>query len=62
MQMINRRIADRLGEYEPEVRDLAVRAVELSQTHSEGAVVEQLSALIRQATSAAEEASTDHDS
>ena len=44
---INILITDKLNRYPPEVRELAIRAVQLSEMFSEAAVVDQLLALVR---------------
>jgi hypothetical protein len=43
---VNRRIAERLGEYPEAVSELAMRAIELSETMSENDVFEQLQQLV----------------
>ncbi len=44
---INGLIIERLGAYPPAVREVAIRAVQLSETLPESAVADQLLALVR---------------
>lgn len=48
--MINEKIVEKLSKYPDDVRELAMQAIRLSESYSEGAVADQLQTVVRKLT------------